>query len=93
MRDQTKGFFNLPASETVERNRYGELRKSPKIVKHIFDSIAPKFADRKGGYTRIVKLGKHRVGRCGRVVPAPVRGQRGRRGSLGQPQHASPDRR
>ena len=27
------------------------------IAKKVFDTIAPKFADRKGGYSRIVKLG------------------------------------
>jgi large subunit ribosomal protein L17 len=61
-RDLTSGFFELPASSEVERNRYGELRSSPKIVKHIFDRVAPRFSDRAGGYTRIVKLGKHRIG-------------------------------
>ncbi len=46
----------------VERNRYGELRKGPKLVKHFFDDLAPKFRERPGGYTRIVKLGKKRRG-------------------------------
>jgi large subunit ribosomal protein L17 len=27
------------------------------IAKRVFDTIAPKFADRKGGYSRIIKLG------------------------------------
>ncbi len=46
----------------VERNKYGEIIKSPKVVKHLFDEIAPKYADRSGGYTRIIRLGTHRVG-------------------------------
>jgi large subunit ribosomal protein L17 len=29
----------------------------PDIVKILFDEIAPKYTDRQGGYTRIVKLG------------------------------------
>lgn len=62
LREFREGFFNLPKSEEVERNRYGELRKAPKLVKHIFENVAPKFADRAGGYTRIVKLGRHRLG-------------------------------
>lgn len=62
LREFREGFFPLPKSEEVERNRYGELRKAPKLVKHIFDNVAPKFADRPGGYTRIVKLGRHRIG-------------------------------
>ncbi len=30
---------------------------SPKLVKKIFEEIAPKYKERKGGYTRIIKLG------------------------------------
>jgi len=62
LRDQATTFFEVPDGSKVERNRYGELRAAPKIVKHIFDNVAPRFADRTGGYTRIVKLGRHRVG-------------------------------
>lgn len=46
----------------IERNRYGELKKGPKLVKHIVDEVSPRFKDRAGGYTRIVKLGAHRIG-------------------------------
>jgi large subunit ribosomal protein L17 len=67
LREFSSGFFNLPESSKVERNRYGEIRKSPSIVKHIFDNIAPRYADRAGGYTRIVKLGKHRLGDAGEL--------------------------
>lgn len=62
LRDRASKFFNVPESSTVERNRYGELRKAPSLVKHIFDNVAPRFKDRAGGYTRIVKLGRHRIG-------------------------------
>ena len=54
--------------ENVERNRYGEIRKeggrrlAPKIVKHIFEEVAPNYRDRPGGYTRIIKLARHRIG-------------------------------
>jgi len=49
------------------RNRYGELTKqarmkAPKVVKKLFDEIAPRYADRAGGYTRIIKLDRHRIG-------------------------------
>ena len=46
----------------VERNRYGELVGGPRLVKKMFDEIGPKYADRNGGYTRIVLLGRHRLG-------------------------------
>jgi large subunit ribosomal protein L17 len=62
LRDRAGKYFNVPESSQVERNRYGELRKAPSLVKHIFDNVAPRFKDRAGGYTRIVKLGRHRIG-------------------------------
>src|SRR6476646_6336263 len=30
------------------------------VTKKLFDSVAPKFADRKGGYSRIIKLGNRK---------------------------------
>ncbi|MCW5777596.1 MAG: 50S ribosomal protein L17, partial [Phycisphaeraceae bacterium] len=61
-RERAEAFFDIPESSAVERNRYGELRRSPRLVKHIFDNVAPRFADRAGGFTRIVKLGYRRLG-------------------------------
>lgn len=55
-------YWDLPAAEDIEFNRYGELRKAPRLIQHILTKVAPLFADRPGGYTRIVKLGKHRLG-------------------------------
>ena len=55
-------YFDLPDASDIEFNRYGEVRKAPRLVQHIMSTIAPLFADRPGGYTRIVKLGKHRLG-------------------------------
>jgi large subunit ribosomal protein L17 len=67
-RDHAAQFFDVPESSAVERNRYGELRKAPKLVRHIFEHVAPRFRDRPGGYTRIVKLGKHRIGDASELV-------------------------
>jgi large subunit ribosomal protein L17 len=55
-------YFDLPGSGEIEFNRYGEVRKSPRLVQHIMTKVAPMFADRDGGYTRIVALGRHRLG-------------------------------
>jgi large subunit ribosomal protein L17 len=68
LRDRASAFFNVPDSSQVERNRYGELRKGPKLVKHIFENVAPRFKDRAGGYTRIIKLGRHRIGDAAELV-------------------------
>ncbi|WP_428386300.1 50S ribosomal protein L17 [Mucisphaera sp.] len=48
--------------ESLTRNKYGELVGGPKVVKTLFDEIAPRYADRDGGYTRIVRLDRHRIG-------------------------------
>ena len=55
-------FWELPSADAIEFNRYGEVRKAPRLVEHLLTKVAPKFADRAGGYTRIVKLDKRRVG-------------------------------
>ena len=48
--------------ENVQRNKYGEVVGGTTISKHLFDEIAPRYADRDGGYTRIIKLGVSRIG-------------------------------
>ncbi|MFZ4750947.1 MAG: 50S ribosomal protein L17 [Phycisphaerales bacterium] len=55
-------LWDLPAADAIEFNRYGELRKAPRLVQHLMSRVAPLYADRAGGYTRIVKLDKRRVG-------------------------------
>jgi len=55
-------LWELPSADEIEFNRYGELRKAPRLIQHLFTKVAPLYKDRAGGYTRIVKLGKHRIG-------------------------------
>lgn len=38
------------------------------VVKKLFEEIAPKFTDRSGGYTRIVKMGRTSAGRDEAVI-------------------------
>lgn len=38
------------------------------VVQKLFSDIAPKFADRQGGYTRIIKLSDYRIGDGGSLV-------------------------
>ena len=42
---------------SARRKALSELR-SPDVVSHLFSEDAPRFAERPGGYTRIVKLGQ-----------------------------------
>jgi len=55
-------FFDLPDESEIEFNRYGEVRKAPRLVQHVMTKVAPLFEDRDGGYTRIIKTGRHRLG-------------------------------
>ena len=38
------------------------------VVQKLFDEVAPQFADRQGGYTRIIKLSDYRIGDGGSLV-------------------------
>jgi large subunit ribosomal protein L17 len=63
-----------------------DVIKDRKLVKKLFDEIAPKFADREGGYTRVSKLGQRRGdGAPVSVVElllerAPKEGKKGKKG-------------
>ena len=52
-----------PAVEA--RRRLNRLLGNKKAVKILVNEIAPRFKDRRGGYTRIVKLAKPRLGDAG----------------------------
>ena len=51
----------VPVTEVPAENA-GKKRgtKSVDVVAKIFDEVAPKYASRKGGYTRIVKIGQRK---------------------------------
>lgn len=56
----TKAKKGNKAGEAIAVNarRWAAARlNDPEIVKKLFDDIAPRFADRPGGYTRIMKIG------------------------------------
>jgi len=41
-----------------ERRQAAAVLYDEKVVKKLFDEIGPRFADRPGGYTRVLKLGR-----------------------------------
>ena len=45
----------------VNRKRE-KILNGPRVVAKLFDDVAPRYADRPGGYTRIVKLSQYRIG-------------------------------
>jgi len=57
---------NTIAAKRTVASRLGEPTEA--IVKKLFSDIAPKFAERNGGYTRIIKLGRMPSGRDEAVI-------------------------
>ncbi len=63
-----KSSSDKSVAEKVHARRLAAARLSdPEAVKKLFDDIAPRFGDRPGGYTRIVKLGP-RLGDAAEMV-------------------------
>lgn len=51
-----------PERKLALRRQAIQILPKPDAVRRIFDEIAPRYADRKGGYLRVVKTGAHRLG-------------------------------
>lgn len=63
--EQGKNWVNSNASAlTLRRRAFSELRDT-NAVDILFDDLAKRFADRDGGYTRIVRLAAVRLGDAG----------------------------
>lgn len=54
-------MITLGKADTLHAKRqvYSYITKE-EVAKKVFDEIAPKYADRTGGYTRIIKIGPRR---------------------------------
>ena len=52
---------------TARRSVVSEFPNEPLVVSKLFDEIAPKYADRTSGYTRIVRIGQ-RSGDAAEIV-------------------------
>jgi large subunit ribosomal protein L17 len=46
----------------VKRDKSSNIVKGPRLIKKLFDVVAPKYADVNGGYTRIILLADRRIG-------------------------------
>ena len=51
-----------PHRKLAIRRQALQLVPKPEAVNKIFTEIAPRYADRKGGYMRVIKTGAHRLG-------------------------------
>ncbi|QEG33704.1 bL17 family ribosomal protein [Bythopirellula goksoeyrii] len=63
--DRWNAWANAIAPSVTARRRCIQLLGDKQAVSILFDEIAPRFADRPGGYTRIVRLAQPRLGDAG----------------------------
>jgi large subunit ribosomal protein L17 len=63
--DQWKEWNQAIAPVIAARRRALRLLGDKQAVKILFDDIAPRFVDRQGGYTRVLRLAKPRLGDAG----------------------------
>jgi len=64
--DQWHQWNRTIAPVVAARRRVLRLLGNKKAVQILFDDIAPRFADRSGGYTRVMELASPRLGDAGR---------------------------
>ena len=63
--DQWKKWAAARAPVVAARRRVLQLIGDKRAAKVLFDTVAPRFVDRPGGYTRILKLATPRLGDAG----------------------------
>ena len=58
-RRMAEKVIRIASEDNVHRRRLASsIVRQPKILKKLFHEIGPNYKDRKGGYTRILKMGK-----------------------------------
>ena len=58
LRREAEKVITMARAGDVHHRRLALARVyDPRVIKKLFDELAPRFADRPGGYTRMVKLG------------------------------------
>lgn len=58
----------LLGNRDIVKEEDGKFVKKGTVIGKLFSEIGPRFLDRPGGYTRIIKLAKRRLGDNGRLV-------------------------
>ena len=63
--DQWQKWCEAIAPAVAARRRALQLLGDKQAVQILFDDLAPRFADRNGGYTRVLRLAERRLGDAG----------------------------
>jgi large subunit ribosomal protein L17 len=67
LRSKAEHLVTLAKKQNLASLRILISKISKKPALKLYHDIAPKYADRKGGYTRIIKLGKKRLGDASKI--------------------------
>jgi large subunit ribosomal protein L17 len=59
--------ISMLSNRSIVKEESGEMVKSGTVVGKLFSDIGPRYLDRPGGYTRIIRLSKHRLGDNGQL--------------------------
>lgn len=76
--DTWRKWTQTKAPAVDARRRAFALLRDKEAVEILFDELAPRFADREGGYTRILRLPKPRLGDAGERALIEFVGERDR---------------
>jgi len=60
--------IGILGNRDIVKEQDGEVVKVGTVIGKLFSEIAPRYLDRPGGYTRIIKLSKRRIGDGGQIV-------------------------
>ena len=67
--------ISLLGNRAIYKDETGEIVKSGTVVGKLFSELGPRYLDRPGGYTRIIRLAKRRLGDNGQLVLLQLVGQ------------------
>jgi large subunit ribosomal protein L17 len=67
--------ISMLGNRNIVKDEDGEAKKTGTVVGKLFSELGPRYLDRQGGYTRIIKLAKRRLGDGGELVLLQLVGQ------------------
>jgi large subunit ribosomal protein L17 len=67
--------ISMLGNRDIVKDEDGEAKKVGTVVGKLFSELGPRYLDRAGGYTRIIKLAKRRLGDGGELVLLQLVGQ------------------
>lgn len=67
--------ISLLNNRAIYKDQDGKMVKSGTVIGKLFSELGPRYLDRPGGYTRIIRLSKRRLGDNGQLVLLQLVGQ------------------